>query len=219
MARKKGSSANLSPEEQKKIPPAPQLRNLIKDPSTKKALALYLDCTVPAVNQYMDGAIVPSLEKLCKIAEYFSVSLDYLLGRTEIPSPNQDLQAACALTGLSETAVKTLLECKKNSQTLLQTINRLLEDEYQRTQCEDPDMVDPSALRYLSMYLFFNEAGVDGDFDFLPNGEVTPSGAENFVISVPMGTFCTEALFNLTKNGIKRLRNEVLADDVFGRIK
>ncbi len=33
--------------------------------------------------RYENGSAEPSLEKLVKIADYFDVSVDYLLGRTE----------------------------------------------------------------------------------------------------------------------------------------
>ena len=67
--------------------------------------------------------------------------------------------------------------------------------------------------------MLFNDSAVDGDFAFMPNGEVTQSAADNLVLSVPMATFCTEALFNLTMREVKLLRNDVWADEVFGHIE
>lgn len=160
---------------------------------------------------------MPTADKLIKVAQYFDVSMDYIVGLSAYKKhETQNLIAGDM--GLSENAVKALVECKKHSPSLIQTVNLLLENEYYRP-CLDCPEAGPSVLRYLSMYLLFNESGVDGDFAFMPNGEVTQSDANNPVLSVPMGTFCTEALFNLTMNEIKLLRNEVLADEVFGRIE
>ncbi|MCR4861888.1 MAG: helix-turn-helix domain-containing protein [Ruminococcus sp.] len=44
-------------------------------------------------------------EFLFNIAEFYGVSIDYLLGRTDTRSPNPDIQSACEYTGLSEKAV------------------------------------------------------------------------------------------------------------------
>ena len=46
-------------------------------------LANYLGCTVQAVNQYKNGTAFPKVENLIKIAEYYGVSLDYLVGLSD----------------------------------------------------------------------------------------------------------------------------------------
>ena len=40
-----------------------------------------------------------------KLAEYYGVSSDYLLGLSNTPSTKEDIQAACKTTGLTETAI------------------------------------------------------------------------------------------------------------------
>lgn len=45
---------------------------------------------------------------LIRISNYFNVSTDYILGRTETKTPDASVQAVCAYTGLSEKAVKIL---------------------------------------------------------------------------------------------------------------
>jgi hypothetical protein len=44
------------------------------------------------------------------IADYFKVSTDYLLGRTDEPSPSLDIQAIHKKTGLSEKAIEELAQ-------------------------------------------------------------------------------------------------------------
>ena len=50
---------------------------------TQRQLADYLQITQPSYIRYENGSSEPSLENLVKLADYFDVSVDYLLGRTE----------------------------------------------------------------------------------------------------------------------------------------
>ena len=67
------------------------------------------------VSYYCSGSRIPTLDLLCKIADIFGVSLDYLIGRTKTESPNVDIQVACETTGLSETAVQAMRALKTGS--------------------------------------------------------------------------------------------------------
>lgn len=50
---------------------------------TQRQLADHLKITQPSYIRYENGSSQPSLETLVKIADYFDVTVDYLLGRTE----------------------------------------------------------------------------------------------------------------------------------------
>ena len=50
---------------------------------TQRQMAEYLQMAQPSYIRYENGSAQPSLENLVKIADYFDVSVDYLLGRTE----------------------------------------------------------------------------------------------------------------------------------------
>ena len=52
----------------------------------------------------------PDIEVLTKIADYYGVSADYLLGRTNAKTTDKDLRFICEYTGLSENAITTLSE-------------------------------------------------------------------------------------------------------------
>lgn len=51
-------------------------------------------------------------ETLFNLAEFYGVSVDYLLGRTEIKSIDNKVQAACEVTGLNEEAINNLVYLK-----------------------------------------------------------------------------------------------------------
>lgn len=53
------------------------------DNKTQRQVADYLQITQPSYIRYENGSAEPSLENLLKLADYFDVSVDYLLGRTE----------------------------------------------------------------------------------------------------------------------------------------
>lgn len=55
---------------------------------TQKDCADKFDVTLRAWQTYEQGVSEPKYELLCKIADMFNVSLDYLLGRTEVREMN-----------------------------------------------------------------------------------------------------------------------------------
>lgn len=86
-----------------------RLRYLIRvNHTTITALAAQLGLSRQAVSLYTDGSTLPNAEKLGLIADYFHVSTDWLLGRTEVRSPDAEKQAVCNYLTLSEGAVDAL---------------------------------------------------------------------------------------------------------------
>ena len=53
---------------------------------TQKQMADYLNVDRTTYVKYERGSIIPNIEITQRIAEYFSVSVDYLLGRTDLPA-------------------------------------------------------------------------------------------------------------------------------------
>ncbi len=62
----------------------------------------------------------PSADKLQKVADYFSVSTDYLLGRTDNPSPNGEVFALSSDTPYDELPPEALEEIENFKQFVLQ---------------------------------------------------------------------------------------------------
>ena len=87
-------------------------------------LAKYLGCTPQAINQYKQGTAFPKTENLIKIAEYLGVSMDYLLGLSNVSSLDPDVKMVCQYTGLSESSVLALRENRYPAD--IEVINELL---------------------------------------------------------------------------------------------
>ena len=92
-----------------KAPFPTAISSLLKERKiTPGELADHLKVTRQTVSNYCLGQTTPSFQLLCKIADFFNVSTDYLLGRTETRSPDANIRAVCEFTGLSESAVNGL---------------------------------------------------------------------------------------------------------------
>ena len=52
-------------------------------------LATDLNTTQNTISRYETGEREPGIDELIKIADYFNVSVDYLVGRTENPKTNR----------------------------------------------------------------------------------------------------------------------------------
>ena len=61
-----------------------------------------------AISKYANSAAEAGISSLCRLADYFGVTTDYLLGRSNVSKLDPKLQEICAYTGLSEKAVAKL---------------------------------------------------------------------------------------------------------------
>ncbi|NCE63567.1 XRE family transcriptional regulator [Pseudoflavonifractor sp. 524-17] len=101
-----------------------RLNELITDSNELKD---FLGCSIQAVNQYKLGTSRPSLENLCKIADFYGVSTDYLLGRTTVRTSAVDKREMCDYSGLTESALE-YLHSLHDSPDYLRIISAILED-------------------------------------------------------------------------------------------
>lgn len=102
-------------------------KNNEKTKTTQAELAKSLGVARQSVSQYMDGSVLPSVEKLNNIANFFDVMCDYLLGNTDVQSISTDTIAACQITGLSEEFVRYL---NNGHPRKLEIINIMFKDSF-----------------------------------------------------------------------------------------
>lgn len=75
---------------------------------SQQELADCLGVTRQSLSLYEKAARTINIDLLVKIANYFKVSTDYLLGLSDVQSVNEDIKVVCKITGLSEKAVQRL---------------------------------------------------------------------------------------------------------------
>ena len=121
-----------------------RLRELMEDDNiTQDSLAEYLGITRQSVAQWKDGKTKPDIYYLDKVADFFKVSTDYLLGRTEDLSGNADVMAVekrLGLSPMSQDVLETISQTKiddssekfRSSADVFDVINMLLETEFLR---------------------------------------------------------------------------------------
>lgn len=88
---------------------------------SQKDAAQQIGIQQSTLSKYERGIQNPRFQELCLMADWFGVSVDYLLCRTEIPSIPTDgkLQAAAEVTQLSEAALQVLAALKYDHTKLL----------------------------------------------------------------------------------------------------
>ena len=92
--------------EQYDSPFASHLRDLLAAPGMNQSkLADSIGVTRQAVSAYSLGVSLPDIEKFKKIADFFGVSTEFLLGRTDVSEPDATKQAVAEYLGLSEAAI------------------------------------------------------------------------------------------------------------------
>ena len=64
---------------------------------TQKEVANYFQTSPQSYAQWEKGLRKPSAENLQKLADFFNVSTDYLLGKTDFPEPDSDIDLDTAI--------------------------------------------------------------------------------------------------------------------------
>ena len=122
-------------------------------------LARYLGVTRQTVSLYYSGKITPELSTLIKIAEYFDVSLDYLI-TGERPEHNQ----VRAELGISEKAIDLLSEIAHYSKdnelgNISNHVNKILSDKDFYSFLKDNEEVNAEKIRECQDLEKINEGG------------------------------------------------------------
>lgn len=70
--------------------------------TTQQDLAEAIGTTRQAISQYIKGAVLPNIEKLYKLAEYFEVSADWLIGLPDCKQKKSGKEDARIINELAE---------------------------------------------------------------------------------------------------------------------
>ncbi len=110
----------------------------------REDVAKVLECSVSAVGNYENGNRTPDFDGLIKLADLFSTTTDYLLGRTDIRTSNKNIEFVCKHTGLSEKAVNVLHLLAKEKASRLEFEKFLVEriKESENSQIDDDTITD-----------------------------------------------------------------------------
>lgn len=81
---------------------------LAKKFKRQKDLATALGVNDNTISYFVSGKRMPNTEQIIKISDFFGVSADYLLGLSDTPTTDKDVQFICEYTGLSEKSVEKL---------------------------------------------------------------------------------------------------------------
>ena len=93
------------------------LANLRKEKELgQKEMASLLNLSVGTISNYENGVHSPDLETLSKLADFFGVTTDYLLGRTEYRCPPEVLNCYVPLDFTAQDIVNTVLSLDKGTQ-------------------------------------------------------------------------------------------------------
>lgn len=99
-------------------------------PLSQEELATKLIVDRTTINKYEKDKRLPDVQTLKSICKELNVSADYLLGLTEFESFNEDTAITHKTTGLSDNAIRNLIQLKEyGNGALLDTMNFLLEQE------------------------------------------------------------------------------------------
>lgn len=91
-------------------PFASRLRWLLeRDKVSQSKLAEVVGVTRQAISSYSLGASLPDIDKFEKIADFFKVSTDYLLGRTDATTSKIEYRAICEKLNITENALTSFV--------------------------------------------------------------------------------------------------------------
>lgn len=162
--------ANLTCDTSEK-PFARALSNLMQETgTTQPKLAEYVGCTRQAISLYTTGQSTPDIYTLQKIAKFFDVSYEYLLGETDCKK-RENVSFSRNL-GLNEAAIDSLKTMKDKILTTT-TLNFLL--------------TDTKLLRVLTQYIVSSSIDEEikrSDFKYVPRNVVCSGSVDKYMFAL-----------------------------------
>ena len=94
-----------------------RLEALRKEKKEKQTdVAKLLGVQRQVISYYETGARLPNIEDLSILADHYNTTVDYLIGRTETKTVEEDLKMICDYTGLDEHVLKIMHNHSNNKQ-------------------------------------------------------------------------------------------------------
>ncbi len=134
---------------------------------TQAELGTYLGVTRQCISKWARGDNKPDITYLVKIANYFNVSADYLVGLSDNETVKENIQQACKITGLSDNSINSLISLQKSlnvldtlllNQNFIELLN-LIDDIYTIAQADIEKLVNEQTkkLNQQSKLAFLNK--------------------------------------------------------------
>lgn len=103
----------------------------------QKQLAALLNISVGTVSNYENGVHSPDLATLCKLADFFHVTTDYLLGRTEYRYPLELLERYITKEYRAQDIINTVLSVDSVSQVAILHYANYVKSVYEKQCAKD----------------------------------------------------------------------------------
>ena len=110
---------------------------------TQKELADYCGVKRQSIGQWKDGRNKPDIVSLRRIAEFFNVSADYLLGISDVTDTSVTVRYMVEITGLSEKNLDWMIKSRNYSLPTADLINDLLDILFRESRPEDSGSDNP----------------------------------------------------------------------------
>lgn len=98
----------------------------LRGKKTLQEVADSIGITRVAMGYYEKGERKPDIEILYKIAKFYGVTSDYLIGLSDVQTPDIDIQAISTKTGLSEKAIEKICYYNTHIKHYTEPLNILL---------------------------------------------------------------------------------------------
>ena len=85
-----------------------RFRALVDKQGGVSKVAELTEISRPTINFWYNGQRTPDAESLTTLSKTFDISVDYLLGLSDVQSRNEDIQVAAKTTGLSESSINQI---------------------------------------------------------------------------------------------------------------
>ena len=139
-------------------------KQLHKHGFTQIAFSEKSELSSGAISKYCNGTSMPGFYELRDIAKTLNISSDYLLGISDVPSLNRDIQSIAKQTGLSETSIRYLNKISKKTTSDIETPQKIT-NKTKRAMTEisnGTDITDKYRLHALNFILEY-----DKEYNFL----------------------------------------------------